>query len=352
MRDAAAERAEALVERVRAELAPDPRLAVFEVEVEEREDGALALVGATSVGEAADALHHLVAGMNAWRTISDEVVRLPESHPDEAVHALVTAAVAPMLSGPRITETQVSQAVLGMRLLVLRRSARWLQCRSVDGYIGWVHAGYLGLVDEAAARGWEMGTAGETWISLGAAELRGEAGETVVRLPWAARVVREGDGTARLPDGRRGVPVGELVPAALRAQAFPRDGAAICRTAARWLGVPYLWGGITMGGVDCSGFMQALCRMHGHALPRDADQQSRTGEPVDPGADFERLLPGDLLFFAEEPGRITHVAMSTGGSQVVHSSLGNGGVARNDLNGRRNYEKELKRIFVGARRVL
>ena len=351
MRDAAVERAEVLVDRIRAEFAPDPRLAVFEVEVEEREGGAIALVGATSEGEAADALHQRVAEMNAWRIVSDEVVRLPEAHPDEAVHALVTSAVAPMLAGPRIAETQVSQQVLGMRLLVLRRKGRWLQCRSADGYVGWVHAGYVGLVDEAAARGWEIGTAGETWISLGA-ELEDEEGETLVRLPWGARVVREGDGVARLPDGRHGRPTGEMIPAAVRAMAFPREGAAICETAAGWLGVPYLWGGITQGGVDCSGFMQALFRMHGHALPRDADQQSRTGEAIDPGADFEKLLPGDLLFFAEEPGRVTHVTLATGGSRIIHSSLGNGGVARNDLNGRRNYEKELKRIFLSARRVL
>lgn len=344
------ELAELLVERVRDEFAPDPRLAVFDVQVEER-DGGVALVGATSETEAAQALHQRVAEMNAWRIISDEVVRLPESHPEEAMHALVTAAVAPLLAGPRIAQTQVSQAVLGSRLLVLRRLGRWLQCRAPDGYIGWVHAGYVGLVDEAGARAWEIGTGGEACFSLGA-ELLDEAGETLVRLPWGARVVRESAGSARLPDGRRGRPVGELVPAGTRALAFPTDGAAICATAVRWLGVPYLWGGITTGGVDCSGYVQTLFRLHGVQLPRDADLQSQVGKIVDAGDELERLLPGDLLFFAEEPGRCTHVTLSTGGSQIIHSSLGNGGVARNDLAGRRNYEKELRRLFLFARRVL
>ncbi len=344
------ELAELLVERVRDEFAPDPRLSVFDVSVQER-DGGIALVGATSETEAAQALHQRVAEMNAWRMISDEVVRLPEADPDEAMHALVTAAVAPMLAGPRIAQTQVSQAVLGSRLLVLRRAGRWLQCRATDGYIGWVHAGYLGLVDEAGARAWEIGNGGETCISLGA-ELLDEAGETMVRLPWGARIVRESGTEARLPDGRRGRPVGELLPAALRSHAFPADGAAVCETAARWLGVPYLWGGVSTGGVDCSGYMQAVFRMHGISLPRDADLQSQAGVAVDAGDDLEKLLPGDLLFFAEEAGRCTHVTLSTGGSQIIHSSLGNGGVARNDLVGRRNYEKELRRLFLFARRVL
>ena len=344
------ERARAMLAEVRDAHAPDPRTAVFDVEIEARGD-AIALVGATSEPAAAEALRGALATLDGWREVVDDVVRLPEGGADDTVHALVTAAIAPMLAGPRIAMTQVSQAVLGSRMLVLRRAGRWLQCRAPDGYIGWVHAGYVCLVDEGAARAWEMGTGGETWISLGA-ELRDEAGETFVRLPWGARVTRAGQDDARLPDGTRGRPVGEMVPAAVRALAFPRDGAAAAETASRWLGVPYLWGGLTMGGVDCSGFVQAVWRMHGVVLPRDSDQQSRVGDEVDPGDDFSALRAGDLAFFAEERGRVTHVVMSTGGSRIIHASLGNGGVARNDLAGRRAYERELRRIFVTARRVI
>jgi gamma-D-glutamyl-L-lysine dipeptidyl-peptidase len=174
----------------------------------------------------------------------------------------------------------------------------------------------------------------------------------MVRLPWGARIVREQDGIVRLPDGRTGHARGEMVPLGARGLAFPLDVEEVCASASRWLGVPYLWGGVTMGGVDCSGFVQALYRMHGCVIPRDSDQQSRWGEPVEPGESFEHLRAGDLLFFAEEPGRCTHVAMSTGGSRIIHSSLGNGGVARNDLAGRRSYERELRRIFLWARRMV
>jgi cell wall-associated NlpC family hydrolase len=165
-------------------------------------------------------------------------------------------------------------------------------------------------------------------------------------------VVRESGEVVRLPDGRSGRPRGELVPAALRPVAFPADGAAAAETARRWLGAPYLWGGITYGGVDCSGLVQSVWKLHGRMIPRDSDQQSRFGEAVDPGPDFENLQPGDLCFFAEEPGRVTHVVMSTGGPEIIHASLGNGGVARNTLTGRRSYERELRRLFHNARRVL
>jgi len=346
----AVEEVRARVEEVRDRLAPDPRLAVFEVDVEVSGD-AIALVGCTSEPDAAEELHRVVATLTGWREVRDELQLLPECGPDEAVHAVVKTAVAPMLAGPAVRQTQVSQAVLGMRLLVLRRERFWLQCRGSDGYIGWLHAGYVTLVDEQDARAWDMGADGDVWISLGA-QVLGDDGEVMARLPWGARVVRDGTGLVRLPDSRVGVADGELVPAGARALGFPSAGEAVCATAVRWMGVPYLWGGVTMGGVDCSGFVQALYRLHGRVIPRDSDQQSRAGEAVECGQDFCDLRPGDLLFFAEEPGRCSHVAMSTGGSRIIHASLGNGGVARNDMAGRRAYERELRRMFLWARRMV
>ncbi|HEU4456297.1 MAG TPA: SH3 domain-containing C40 family peptidase, partial [Longimicrobium sp.] len=347
----AAEEFAAVVQEIRDRLAPDPRLAVFDVTVEVRDGETLALVGATSERDALQEMHQRVAQLTGWGAVVDEVQLLPEAAPDEMVHAVVSAAVAPMLAGARIAETQVSQVVLGNRLVVLRRSGRWLQCRSPEGYIGWIHAGYVALMGETDARGWDAGDEGDVWISLGS-EVRTEEHEVLARLPWGARVVREGEHAVRLPDGRVGRPHGEIFPAVARPLAFPAEGAAVCESASRWLGVPYLWGGVTMGGVDCSGFVQAVYRMHGVTIPRDSDQQSRAGAEVIPDDDFGNLLPGDLLFFTEERGKITHVTMSTGGSRIIHSSLGNGGVARNDVAGRRNYERELRRLFVCARRMI
>jgi gamma-D-glutamyl-L-lysine dipeptidyl-peptidase len=351
MVNAAAEALAAALDRIRERHAPDPRLAVFEVTVEVR-DSTVALCGATSEMDALQAIRHEAAQAPASLNVLDEIQLLPEADPDELVHGVVSSAVAPMLAAPKIASTQVSQVVLGNRLVVLRRSGRWLQCRASDGYIGWVHAGYVALMDEARARAWETGSDGDVWLSLGA-EVRDEGGEVMVRLPWGARILRLSEAQVRLPDGRVGRPGGELIPAAARPIAFPATGEAVCESASRWLGVPYLWGGVTQGGVDCSGFVQALYRLHGHVIPRDSDQQSRTGEAVEcVGGDFSALRAGDLVFFTEDPGRVTHVVMSTGGSRIVHASLGNGGVARNDLHGRRAYERELRRLFVCARRII
>ena len=344
------ERIEAIVDQVREEYAPDPRTAVYEIEVATA-DHVVSLFGSTSEPTAAEALHRRIALLDASRDVEDQVVRLPDARRLRESHALVTAAVAPMLSDSRVSGIHVSQALLGHRLRVLRERGRWLHVRSADGYLGWVHRGYVHRVDEVAARRWEIGADGVTCASL-ETEVLSEAGDVLARLPWGARFVLGGDGRAILPTGEAGAPVGEFVPIAEQEIRFPREGEAMVATAERWIGAPYLWGGLTRAGVDCSGLAQSVYRTHGIEIPRDSDQQARQGVEVDPGPDFSRLRPGDLLFFAEDPGRVTHVTMSTGGSQILHSSLGNGGVRRNDLNGGHPFERELRQIFVCARRVL
>lgn len=172
-------------------------------------------------------------------------------------------------------------------------------------------------------------------------------------MPWGARLVRDSPGRLRLPDGRRGaLGTGEVLALDRLPDRFPPRGESVARTARRWLGTPYLWGGVTPAGADCSGLVQSVLRMHGIAVPRDADLQARVGTPIDPGKDFHDVQPGDLLFFAERPDRITHVAISLAGPHIIHSALTNGGVDVNDLSGDLEAEQRLRTLFVEARRLV
>ena len=336
------------VEDVRAQRGLDPRTAVFDVRVEPGPGGYVL------VGEATDpaAVEELIARLAAFGAVTDRTVRLPAPGSPAEGFGLVSAAVAPLMPEPRISCTPSSQYVLGQRVEVLARRGPWLRVRGEDGYIGWLHQGYVCLCGEGRARAWERGDGGEPVVSLGV-ELLGEDSAVLGWLPWGARLVREPDGRLRLPDGRAGMAGrGELVEVERLPARFPQDGESVVRTARRWAGTPYLWAGVTPAGADCSGYVQAVFRLHGVALPRDSDMQARMGVPVDPGPEFAALRPGDLLFFAENGERITHVALSLGGSRIIHSALAAGGVAEYDLNGRDEREVRLRECFRSARRVL
>ena len=89
-------------------------------------------------------------------------------------------------------------------------------------------------------------------------------------------------------------------------------------TGRRFLGVPYVWGGKTAKGFDCSGLVQHVFRLHGILLPRDSDQQSRFGQKKKLG-DIDALSTGDLLFFGKSDTQITHVALYLTNGLFLHA---------------------------------
>jgi cell wall-associated NlpC family hydrolase len=179
-----------------------------------------------------------------------------------------------------------TQVLYGERVRVLVRQGGWTKIAVPDqpspldprGYPGWV-------------RSWQLGAAFPAPLVVTA---------KVARLPNGTQI-----GFASQ------VPAGVLPASATRRLPATRSG--IVQTAEQFVGLHYLWGGLSRWGYDCSGLTWAAYRAHGITIPRDADAQFAAGKPVSLG----QMLPGDLLFY-EHPV-VGHVAMYVGGGKMIEA---------------------------------
>ncbi len=284
--------------------------------------------------------------------------------PAEDGQMAVRVACLPARAEASHRSEMVTQWLCGEPLVILERTEDWARCRGPDGYEGWCSTG--GLVAPRDPAGWARRA---TARSLGAWMETDEEGGARLWLPFGAWLApREGD-TFLLPDGAVTHPPREtsMVTAEERPARFPPRPEAVVESARRWLGVPYLWGGRTEAGVDCSGLVQALFALHGVTLPRDSGPQSRVGPRVEGSRELPECRPGDLLFFGravaereqgkvrppgDDPFQVTHVALSTGGAGILHAAAANGQVAEDDLSGEAPLAKRLRERLLVVRRPL
>lgn len=253
---------------------------------------------------------------------------------------VATVPVATVRSKPAWGAERVTQVPLGDRVHVIRTLGAWVQVlvpdqyRLAEGYPGYMLRSQVG---PAPVEGTEV------LVTVPRAVLRGtpsSAGAAVATAFMGTHL--ESTGKSQGSWLEVSVPGrsqhGWVEASQVSDHPLAPTGSDIIRYARELMGTPYVWGGLSAEGIDCSGLTFIVYRIHGITLPRDADQQFLVGEAVD------HLLPGDLVFYGKARDHITHVALYAGKGEIVEASGSGGGVRVSTLHRRRDYQ--------GARRVI
>ncbi|MDR2585292.1 MAG: C40 family peptidase [Prevotellaceae bacterium] len=311
--------------------APDRRSRLFEVtfKANAAEEGVVYVVkGVTTEVDAKEAL--LAAAANEGITLVDSVKLLPDSALGDKIFGITSLGTTFVRSSPSHSAEMDTQTLMGMPLRILEKRGTWARVVTPEGYISWMHIGAELMTKEEVA---EWNKADKVVITTHYTLFRAqpEPSAAVVREGvWGCIAKADGEEgdyfKVRLPDGKSAyVPKTD-------AQKFEewlnqRDPNAqnLIATGKQFVGFPYMWGGTSTKGVDCSGFVKSCFYLNGVIIPRDASQQVRAGEEVDISNIVENLQPADLVFFGSKakddaPERITHVGMYIGNGRFIHSN--------------------------------
>lgn len=229
---------------------------------------------------------------------------------------LVSIAAADLRREPRHESELKSQLLLGeiVRLHGRPTADRWVRVSTGgDGYGGWIKTWGIVPVDEAGAKEWSRRAGHRVSAPVTTIVADGRPAEVLLPAFLGSRLERRGArGTrslVRLPDGRTGV-----VPTRTLARAGEPSVDLVARLRSV-RGTPYLWGGRTPAGFDCSGLTHVVLAEQGIVLPRDARDQRRATRRLARGEEPER---GDLVFFGRSGEPVSHVGIMLDPSTYVH----------------------------------
>lgn len=236
---------------------------------------------------------------------------------------VVVVPVANMYSAASDKSAVVSQAIYGSDVLLLTARGEWSRIQTEDKYKGWTPSRYLRIVQNGGG----YATAGRTvQVDSLFANIYREPDVTkhkpLVTIPFETHleVKDEGKGSAegwlqvRLPDKQ----TAWIQSSDVASEGKPLGVSESIELAKRFLGLPYLWGGRSSFGYDCSGFTQMLVRARGVNMPRDADKQAEWSGVVT--VERKHLKPGDLLFFGADASHIEHTGMYIGDGQFINAT--------------------------------
>lgn len=234
----------------------------------------------------------------------------------------------------------VSQLLFGECCEILDQAGRdWYRVRvKLDGYEGWCQPAHLVEVNEAEYDSVGLALTPE-WVT--ALEYNGHP----MMVPMGSQLTAMKNGKAKWRKNEVRYK-GNIWDTA----AAGTDAKSIRQLTYKYLNTPYLWGGKSVFGIDCSGFTQSVFKFLGIHLLRDAHQQAGQGEAV---GFLEETRTGDLAFFDNEDGRITHVGILLHSNEIIHASgkvridkIDNMGIVQSETSERTHHLRLIKRLLV------
>ena len=340
--------------QIQTHRAPDLSLNVFKAELQ-NENNEWILQGETNLLEAKKDVIALADSLLGNGNYQNKFNELPDSSLGDSTYGLVCISVANLRETPHNSAQLVDQDIMGSTLRLLKNDGWWYLIQTEYGYIGWMGAGSFYRTDLKGIESWKRNDRVRVTelfpLVYSKPDEHSEPVTDVVLNAILKVIGKTGEWTkVSTPDGRDGFIKSKFVSRDIDPIIPPEKlRSSIIRTARSMMGFPYLWGGNSTKGNDCSGFTQTVFKTNGIDILRDAGQQAREGEEIIPDESFSNILPGDLLFFGFGD-RITHVGISLGGPEFIHQSSE---VHINSLNPdaknysdyRRKSLKKIKRYF-------
>lgn len=341
------------IETVREKFAPDQRLNVFSVSGEEN-NGKIILTGESSSKSAIAEIESKVRISS--NEVENNIDYLPLKNLGADTCGIVRLSVVTQHKKPDVISVYLNQTLLGSPVKILKKKSGLFYCQLEDGYLGWIEDSALFTGDISIIQEWDA--ASKVVVS----GFWGQVKEDSSTYSPSIRDIVFGNTLkslkkyddwwqVELPDHKQGFVKSELLTPQSEWDHLPKaTPERLVKTALDLQGIPYVWGGTSIKGLDCSGFTYTVYKKNGITLRRDANMQVKMGTAVKMSENFDDAQPGDLLFFGARPGRITHVGMYIGDMQFIHAE---GYVHQNSFRQTdENFHPYRKRTLRAIRRVI
>ena len=229
------------------------------------------------------------------------------------------SSVVDLRRAPQHTSELITQAIMGETMTRLESIGDWYFVRMEDDYHGWVRSWSVAEAARSDIEDHFERANARVEVNVGYLLSTVEPNSIpVTDLVSGTRVeILSSEGKysyIRAPGGKAGYFPSDSLGPVKKEETCRAD---IVERAGKFLGIPYVWGGTSAKGFDCSGLVKRVYMMEGIDLPRDADQQTSAGEPISLEK-IDTARPADLLFFADGD-KITHVGIALGGGRFIHS---------------------------------